>query len=193
MKTYSLLPIMMLALVITACSQSNKIIEPLQFRGFKIGDKVDTALYKKIGDLSYFPNYLDGNADELPSQYKGLPIATWQSKKDSSIMLTLLKDIVFKIIISYLSDEEKNQIPKTLTEKFGFDGVNKSYQEKHPLQSYIAFWDLKTWETKDVIVQIGNGDLRLPDEPKPIKATWNLVYTDLLLEKKIITDFKSKQ
>jgi hypothetical protein len=195
MKTLLILLTLVFACALSAHSQPNANFDTLKFRGFKIGDKVDTTLYAKYGDV-YFPNYLDQRTlqlNELPEQYKGLPIAIWQLKKDSSIALTLLNDIILKITVSYIQVEEKDRIEKMLTEKFGFDGVNKSYQEKHPFQSYITFWDLKTWETKDIIVQIGYGDLRLPEESRSTKLIWNLVYTNLLLEKKIINDFKAKR
>jgi len=195
MKSLPLFLIIIFTFVITAYSQTSKNPAPLQFKGFKIGDTVDTTLYKKYGEL-YFPNYLNGwtmnNVDRLPDQYKGLPIAIWQLKKDSSIALTLLKNTILKITISYIPDQEKNEIEKMITEKLGFEGVERSYQETHPLQSYITFWDLKTWETKDVIVQIGYGDLRSPNDPKPIRPKFNLVYTNLFLENKIINDFRSR-
>ena len=192
----NILPLLVLLLLaLTTCGQKYKYPGQLEIRTYKIGDKVDTTLFKKYGDL-YFPNYLDGgtiyNCDKLPKKYRGLPIAIWQLKSDSSIALTLLKDIVLNITVSYMKEEEKEKLSKFFTEKFGADGKLKSYKETHPFQSYFTFWYLKTWKTKDVIVQIGYGDLRNPNDPIPNDIHWNLVYSDFILETKVINDYKMK-
>lgn len=192
-KTATLLII--LTSVLIACGQKYKYPGQLEIRGYRIGDKVDTTLFKKEGNL-YFPNYLDGwtinNVDKLPEKYKGLPVSIWQLKSDSSIVLTLLNNVIMNITVSYMKENEKEKISKILTEKFGVDGKQKSYEETHPFQSWITYWNLKTWETKDVIFQIGNGDMRKPKEPLPLAMSWNLVYSDFVLENKIINDYKKK-
>ncbi|WP_291070486.1 hypothetical protein [Empedobacter sp. UBA5039] len=180
---------------LTSCAQQNKYPGQLEIRGFKIGNKVDTTLYKKFGDL-YFPNYLDGwtmnNVSALPEKYKGLPVAIWQLKSDSSIAVTLLDNVILNITVTNLRDDEKDKISKMITEKFGIDGQQKSYEESHPLQSWITYWNLKTWRTKDVIFQIGNSDMRQPNSPVPKDIGWNLVYSDFILENKIISEYKKK-
>ena len=183
------------ATVLVGCGQKYKYPGQLEIRGYKIGDKVDTTLYKKQGDL-YFPNYLDGwtmdNVDKLPEKYKGLPVAIWQLKSDSSIAITLLNDVIMNMTVSYIKEDEKEKLSKLLAEKFGDDGKQKSYEETHPLQSWITYWNLKTWETDDVIFQIGNSDMRKPEDPLPTDIRWNLAYSDFVLEKKIIDDYKKK-
>lgn len=163
--------------------------------GFKIGDKIDTTQFKKYDDL-YFPNYLDGwtmeNSSQLPDKYKGLPIAIWQSKSDSAVALTLLNDMVLNITVSYLTKVEKDSIEDKLNEKFGTDGKKKSFEQTHPFQSWITYWDLKTWETEDVIVQIGNSHMRKPKDPEPKNIRWNLVYSDFRLESEVINSYKKK-
>lgn len=180
---------------LTSCAQENKYPEQLQIRTYTIGEQVDTTLFKKYGDL-YFPNHLDGwtmnNFDKLPKKYKGLPIAIWQLKSDSSIALTLLNDVILNITVSYMKEDEKEQLSKMLTEKFEVEGKERSYKEKHPLQTWITYWNLKTWETKDVIFEIGNSDMRKPEDPIPTDMLWNLVYSDFLLENQIIDDYKRK-
>ena len=167
----------------------------LKFRSFQIGEKVDTSEFKKRGNL-YFPNYLDGwttqNYSQLPDEYNGLPIAIWQSKHDSTINLTLLNNIILKITVSYMTNDEKQKVSKMLTKKFGTDGKITAYEELNPLQEYVTYWNLKTWETKDVIVQIGNYDMKKSTDTRTTDAKWSLVYTDLLLESKIINDYKKK-
>lgn len=167
----------------------------LKFRSFQIGEKVDTNEFKKRGNL-YFPNYLDGwtteNYNQLPDEYKDLPVAIWQLKHDSTINLTLLNNIILKITISYMTNDEKQRVSKMLTRKFGNDGKITAYEELHPLQEYVTYWNLKTWETKDVIVQIGNYDMRKPTDIKRNYAKWSLVYTDFLLEGKIINNYRKK-
>ncbi len=183
----------LLTFTLTSCAQKYQYPGQLEFKTFKIGDKVDTTLFKKHGDL-YFPNYLNGwtmnNFDKLPEKYKGLPIAIWMLKSDSSIALTLLNDIVINITVSYLTDLEKNNITASLIQKFGAEGKQKSYMETHPLQSWITYWNLITWETKDVIAQIGNSDMRKPKDPAPTDMRWNFTYSDFLLEGKVINEFK---
>jgi hypothetical protein len=187
--------LILLVFALTSCGQKYKYPGSLEIRTYKIGDKVDTTLFKKHGDL-YFPNYLDGwtmdNFDKLPEKYNGLPIALWQLKSDSSIALTLLNDIVLNITVSYMKEAEKEKMTKYATEKFGADGNQKSYEETHPLQSWITYWDLKTWEMNDVIFQIGNSDMRKPEDPIPKDISWNLAYSDFILENKIINDFRKK-
>lgn len=175
--------------------QTYKYPGQLEIRSYKIGDKVDYTLFKKHDDL-YFPNYLDGwtmeNVVKLPEKYKGLPIAIWQLKSDPTIALTLLNDIILNITVSNMTEEEKEKLSKMLTEKFGADGKQRSYEETHPLQSWITYWNLKTWETNDVIFQIGNSNMRIPKDPIPIDIRWNLAYSDFILENKIINDYKKK-
>lgn len=130
------------------------------------------------------------NASELPKKYKGLPIAIWQLKSDSSIVLTLLENIVLNITVSYMTSLEKDSISKIAFDKFGFDGKSKSYEETHPLQSYITYWDLKTWETNNCILQIGTSEMRHPNTPSTKAPLWNLAYSDFVLERKIIDNFK---
>ncbi|KXX66937.1 hypothetical protein [Flammeovirga sp. SJP92] len=194
MRTYLSL-VLCFILFLTACSQKYTNPEELEIRGFKIGQTVDTTQFKKYKNL-YFPNYLDGwdknNVDQLPESYKDLPIAIWVLKSDSAIALTLINDIVLNITVSYLNEDEKNIIVEEMNEKFGGNGKDKSYQQVHPLQSWITYWDLKTWETKDVILQIGNSDLRKPKEPEPNDIKWNLVYSDFRIENRVISDYKRK-
>lgn len=167
----------------------------IEIRGYNIGNQVDTLIFKKLGDL-YFPNYLDGwtmdNFDKLPPKYYGLPIALWQQKSDSSIALTLLNDIILNITVSYMKEDEKEKMVAFATEKFGADPDLKSYEENHPLQSWITYWNLITWETNDVVFQMGNSDMRKPEHPIPTDIRWNLAYSDFVLEQKIINDFRKK-
>ncbi len=178
-----------------ACGQGYKYPGQLEIRGYRIGNKVDTSLFTKQGNL-YFPNYLDGwtmnNVDKLPKKYKGLPIGIWQLKNDSAIVLTLLNNVIMNITVSHMNEEEKEKLSKILVQKFGADGQQKSYQETHPLQSWITYWNLKTWETKDVIFQIGNSDMRKPNDPVPNDTRWNLAYSDFILENKIINEYNKK-
>jgi len=191
----SLTFLILIAITLTSCGQKYKYPGELEIRKFKIGDKVDTTLFKKYGEL-YFPNYLDGwtmeNYDKLPEKYNELPIAIWTLKSDSSIALTLLNDIVLKITVSYVKDSEKVKISKMLIEKFGADGETRSYEETHPLQDWITYWNLQTWETKDVIFQIGNSDMRKPKDSAPSDLPWNLVYSDFIIESKIISDYAGR-
>lgn len=188
---------LLIILTTTLFSYGQKYSYPgqLEIRSYKIGDKVDTTLFIKYGEL-YFPNYLDGwtmnNFDKLPEKYNGLPIALWQLKSDSSIALTLLNDIILNITVAYMKEDEKEEITKYATEKFGAEGLQKSYKETHPLQTWITYWDLLTWETNDVIFQIGNSDMRKPEHPIPTDLRWNLAYSDFILENKIINDFRKK-
>ena len=187
--------IIIFATAFVACGQKYKYPGQLEIRGYKIGDKVDTTLFKKQGDL-YFPNYLDGwtrdNVDKLPEKYKGLPVAIWQLKSDASIAITLLNDVIMNVTVSHIKGNEKEKLSKMLTEKFGEDGKHKSYEETHPLQSWITYWNLKTWETDDVIFQIGNSDMRKSEDPTPTDIRWNLAYSDFVLENKVIDDYKKK-
>jgi len=177
---------------LTVYGQKYKYPGQLEIRGYRIGQKVDTTNFKKYGNL-YFPNYLDGwtmnNVNKLPKKYAKLPISIWQLKSDSSVALTLLDNVVMNIIISNIKKEEQEKLSKMLSEKFGADGQQKAYEQSHPLQSWITYWDLTTWETKDVIFQIGNSDMRMPNDELPKDIRWNLVYSDFLLEKKIISDY----
>jgi len=192
----SLSLIVCLTIFLTACGLKYKNPGKLEVRDYQIGQKVDTTLFKKHGEL-YFPNYLDGwdynNFDQLPEKYKGLPIAIWQLKSDSAIALTLLNDVVLNITVSYMNEDEKNDLVNEMNEKFGADGKEKSYEQTHPLQSWITYWNLKTWETKDVIFQIGNSDMRKPDDPEPKDMKWNLAYSDFSIENKIISDYRNKK
>ena len=180
---------------LTSCGQKYKYPGKLEFKSIKIGDEVDTSLFKKVR-TAYFPNYLDGwtmdNYDQLPDKYKELPIAIWMSKRDSGVALTLLNNIVLNITVSYLTDNEKNNIVSELTQKFGGEGKSYSYKESHPLQSWITYWDLITWKAKDVIVQIGTSNMRKPEDPAPTNVRWNMVYSDFILEGKVIDEFKKK-
>jgi len=192
-KAFTLLILLVVAL--TSCGQKYKYPGEVEIKNFKIGEKVDTTLFKKHGDL-YFPNYLDGwtmdNFDKLPNKYKGLPIAIWQLKSDSSIALTLLNDVVLNITVSYMKEDEKEKFSKMFTDKFGADAKEKSYEENHPLQAWITYWNLKTWETKEAVAQIGNGDMRKPEDPIPKDLRWNLAYSDFILENTIINDYRKK-
>ena len=85
-----------------------------------------------------------------------------------------------------MTKSEQEKITKMAVEKFGADGNHRSYEESHPLQAWITYWNLKTWETKDAILQIGNSDMRMPKAPAPSDIKWNLAYSDFLLENKII-------
>lgn len=179
---------------LTSCGQ-NKYPDPIKIRNYSIGQKVDTALFKNIGRL-YFPNYLDGwtmeNVSALPKKYNGLPIAMWQLKSDSSIVLTLLENVVLNITVSYIPTAEKDFMSKIALDKFGFDGKLKSYEETHPLQSYITYWKLKTWETKSCILQIGTSEMRNPNDSPKNDPLWNLAYSDFVIERKIIDNFKRR-
>jgi len=187
--------LVILTTCLTSCGQKYKYPGQLEIKGYKIGDKVDMTLFKKYDDL-YFPNYLDGstmeNASSLPEKYKGLPIAIWQLKDDTNITLTLLNDEILNIVVSNITAAEKDKISKMLTEKFGAAGKEESYEETHPLQSWITYWNLKTWENKDAIFQIGNSDMRKAEDPIPRDIRWNLVYSDFILENEIINAYRKK-
>ncbi|MFD1552967.1 hypothetical protein DNU06_15810 [Putridiphycobacter roseus] len=184
------------SIFLTACTQKYNYPGELEVEGYKIGQMVDTAIFKKMGDL-YFPNYLDGwdneNYDKLPVSYEGLPIAIWQLKTDSAIALTLLNNIVLNITVSYLNETQKNELVNELNDKFGAPGKDESYEQTHPLQAWITYWNLITWETENVIFQIGNNDMRKPKDPKPKDTKWNLAYSDFKIENKIISDYRYKK
>jgi hypothetical protein len=186
----------LLLLTFAACGQKYKYPGQVEIRTFKIGDKVDTSLFKKHSNV-YFPNYLDGwtmdNFDKLPAKYEGLPIAVWQLKSDSGIALTLLNNIVLNITVSYMKEDEKENFSAMFTNKFGANGEERSYEEKHPLQAWITYWNLKTWETKDAVAQIGNSDMRKPKDPLPTKISWNMAFSDFVLEDKIVADYRNKK
>jgi hypothetical protein len=188
-----LLHIIFLTTFLTSCGQKYNYPGQLEIKGFKIGEKVDTTLFKKYDDL-YFPNYLNGwnydNFNQLPDKYKGLPIAIWQLKVDSAVALTLLDDIILNITVSHLTKNEKDSIVKQMNEKFGAEGKEKKYEETHPLQSWITYWNIKTWETSDVIFQIGNSNIRKPEDAEPKDLKWNLAYSDFIIESKIINEYK---
>ncbi len=194
MKKITLLIIILIPFF-TVYGQKYKYPGKLEIRGYSIGERVDTINFKKYGNL-YFPNYLDGwtmdNVDKLPKKYSKLPISIWQLKSDSSVALTLLDNVIMNITISYIKNEEKEKLSKMLTEKFGADGKHTSYEQNHPLQSWITYWDLTTWENKDVIIQIGSIDMRKPSDPIPKDIRWNLVYSDFVLENKVISDYKKR-
>jgi len=185
--------LILLTFTLTSCGQKYKYPGQLEIRNYKIGDRIDTTQFKKYQDL-YFPNYLDGwsidNVSQPSEKYHGLPIAIWQSKKDSSIALTLLNDLVLNITVSFLTDEEKAKMQTMFTDKFGGDGKQKSYEQTHPLQDWITYWNLVTWETDDAIVQLGNSEMRKPNQSPRKEIRWNLVYSDFLLENKVIDKFK---
>lgn len=185
--------LILLTFTLTSCGQKYKYPGQLEIRNYKIGDQVDTTQFKKYQDL-YFPNYLNGwtmeNVSQLPEKYHGLPIAIWQSRKDSSIALTLLNNYILNITVSYLTDEEKLKMQAMFTEKFGGEGKQKTFEENHPLQDWITYWNLITWETNDAIVQIGNSEMRKPNQSPRNEVRWNLVYSDFLLENKVIDGFK---
>lgn len=184
-----------LIFVLTSCGQEYKYPGQIEIKTYRIGDRVDTSLLKKYQDL-YFPNYLDGwtmdNVSQLPEKYYGLPVAIWQSKQDSSIALTLLNDYILNITVSYLTDAGKVKMQTLFSDKFGGEGKQKSYEQTHPLQSWITYWTLLTWETKDVIAQIGTSEMRKPSQAPRKEISWNMVYSDFLLENKVINDFKQK-
>lgn len=179
---------------LTSYGQNYNYPGQLEIKSFKIGQKVDTTLFVKIENL-YFPNYLDGwnmnNFSQLPEKYHDLPIAIWQLKRDSSIGLTLLSNIVLNITVSYMAEDEKEKFSTMASTKFGADGVIKSYQQTHPLQSWITYWHLKTWETPDVIFQIGHSHMRQPEDPEPSNISWNLAYSDFQFENRIIAEYKN--
>jgi hypothetical protein len=195
LKYGSLTLLILIIFALTSCGQKYKYPGQLEIKTYKIGDRVDTTLFKKYQDL-YFPNYLDGwtmdNVSQLPEKYYGLPIAIWQSKQDSSIALTLLNDIILNITVSYLTDAEKVQMQNMFTDKFGGKEKQKSYEQTHLLQDRITYWSLLTWETKDVIVQIGNSEMRKPNQSPRKEISWNMVYSDFLLEDKVINNFKQR-
>jgi hypothetical protein len=178
---------------ITSCGQDYQYPSEIEIRNYLIGSKVDTSNFEKIGDL-YFPNYLDGwtmaNFNQLPEKYKGLPVAFWKSKSDSAVALTLINDIVLNITVSFMTENQKDKYLKVFTEKFGAEGKKKSYEETHPLQSWITYWNLITWKTKDAIAQIGNSDMIKPNDPVTIYLGWNMAYSDFKIENKIIADYK---
>ena len=190
-----LIPTILIFLIINlaSCSQNYNYPGQLEIKSYKIGDKVDTTQFNKFGDL-YFPNYLDGwsidNVDKLPDKYHGLPIAIWQMKRDSSIALTLLGNTIVNITVSFMTDGEKQKMQKLFTDKFGGEGQSKQYEETHPLQDWITYWNLITWKTNDAVAQIGNSEMRKPNQPASKEIRWNLVYSDFILENKIINDFK---
>jgi antitoxin component YwqK of YwqJK toxin-antitoxin module len=194
MKNISTL-LILLVFALSSCGQKYNYPGQLEIKTYKIGDQVDTTLFEKYQDL-YFPNYLDGwtmnNVSQLPEKYYGLPVAIWQSKQDSSIALTLLNDFILNITVSYLTDAEKVKMQTLFTDKFGGEGKQKSYEQTHTLQSWITYWTLLTWETKDVIVQIGTSEMRKPNQAPRKEIRWNMVYSDFLLEDKVINDFKQK-
>jgi len=95
------------------------------------------------------------NYNKLPEEYEGLPIGIWMLKSDSSVALTLLENRILKIMLSYVTNGEKREIADMLTQRFGREGDKTSYEETHPLQDWITYWNLETWETEDVIFQIG--------------------------------------
>ena len=66
----------------------------------------------------------------------------WQFKNDSSIVLTLLENTILNITVSFMKPIEKDSISKIASDKFGVDGILKAYEENHPLQSYITYWNL---------------------------------------------------
>ena len=128
--------IFFLIFALTTYGQKYQYPGPLEFKNFKIGQKIDTTLFKKYNN-DHFPNYLNGWKIENENQrekYIGLPIATWIQKSDSSIALTLLNDKVLSIIVSYITETEKNKITSKLIQKLGADGVQELYEETHPLQ-----------------------------------------------------------
>jgi hypothetical protein len=186
----------LLTLSLFSCGQKYKYPGELQIRGYSIGQQVDTSLFKKHSDV-YFPNYLDGwtmnNFDKLPKKYRGLPIAVWQLRSDSSIALTLLDNTILNITLSYMHEDEKEKFSNLFTEKFGADGKEKSYEERHPLQAWITYWNLKTWENSEAVAQIGNSDMRKPEDPAPAEIRWNLAYSDFILEKKIVDEFRKNK
>lgn len=194
MRTIAILSIL-LFFAVTSCGQNDPYPGQFTIKTHQIGDRVDTTLFSKIQDL-YLPNHLDGwtmaNVSQLPEKYAGLPIAIWQSKQDSSIALTLLDNVVLNISVSFLTDAEKVEMQNMFASKFGRKAKQKSYEETHPLQDWITYWNLLTWETKDVIVQIGNSEMRKPNQSPRKEIRWNMVYSDFLLEEKAIDEFKQK-
>lgn len=130
--------LLLLSISLTSCGQ-NKYPGPIEIRKYNIGQKVDTTLFKNLGAL-YFPNHLDGwtmgNAGELPKKYKGLPIAIWQLKSDSSIVLTLLENIVLNITVSYMTSLEKTVYQKLVLTNLVLTG-NQNLMKKHILCNLI--------------------------------------------------------
>jgi hypothetical protein len=193
MKGISII-LLLLSAFLTSQGQS-KHPGTIEIRGLTIGKQVDTNQFKKLGSL-YFPNYLNGwtmdNVSELPKKYKGLPIGLWQLKSDSSIVLTLLRDKILNFTISFMKTREKDSIAKVASSKFGIVGQVNAYEEVHPLQSYITYWNLQTWQTVDAILQIGTSEMRSPKDEPEKNPLWNLVYSDFILERKIIAQYKNE-
>ena len=179
----------------TVNAQESTYPGTFDFKSYRIGQRIDTSSFTKFKEL-YFPNHLDGwnydNITRLPKKYEGLPIAIWQSKSDSSVALTLLEDRILNIIISFLSESEKSEIVQELNTRFHSKMKFDSYEQEHPLQSWITYWNLETWETRNVIVQIGNSDMRMPNQPEPEEKSWNLVYSDFKIESQIIEEYKNR-
>ncbi|WP_214226138.1 hypothetical protein [Pedobacter sp. B4-66] len=192
---FALFSLLSLSVLTLSCSSQTSKPYPfkLEIHKFKIGDQVDTSEFKKIENV-YFPNHLDGwemdNIDQLPEKYKNLPIAIWGSTTDSTVILTLLKNTVLNIVLSGISQSEKDSLSKVFTDKSGIKNRVKTYEQSHPLQSYITYWNLETWDTGDVILELGNSEMRLPKDPASKKRSWNMVYSDFVLEKSIINNFK---
>ncbi len=187
--------LLLIGTILISCEPAYKHPGQVEIRGFKIGDRVDTTLFRKHRPI-YFPNYLDGwnmdNYNKLPEEYEGLPIGIWMLKSDSSVALTLLENRILKITLSYVTNGEKREIADMLTQRFGREGDKTSYEETHPLQDWITYWNLETWEIEDVIFQIGNSDMRKPRDPVPSDLPWNLVYSDLLAESKIVSEYRGR-
>lgn len=185
---------LLLSIGLTSFGQ-NKYPGPIEIRQYNIGQKVDTALFRNISAL-YIPNHLDGwtreNVSALPEKYKGLPIGMWQLKSDSSIVLTLLENVILNITVSYMTVIEKDSISKVASKRFGFDGKLRSYEETHPFQAYITYWNLKTWETSNSILEVGTSEMRHPDKKPNTDSRWNLVYSDFVLEREIIDNFQKR-
>lgn len=176
-------------------SWASDVPGPMTFRGYSIGQKVDTTLFENMR-TAHMPRYMNGwtmsNYDALEPPYDGLPIALWVLKSDSSIALTLLNDVVLSIVLNKVSDAERKDLTTMLDERFGTPAIVTTPEETHPFQAWITFWTLHTWETKDVVVQIGNAIMRKREDPIERPKAWNLSYFDAKQEREIIERYKHR-
>jgi hypothetical protein len=191
----ALLVILLMPRMASAGYLGSQYNEPddLVFSGYTIGQEVDTNVYVKSYDL-YFPNYLDGfnlsNFERLPKDLSDLPIAIWQWKVDSNVTPNLIGNKVMKVIISGYTDQQKDSLITALTRVFNGEPEHKKYDQTHPLQPYVTAREHYTWDTDNVIVQIGSGYLKHTKEPYKTVRTWNLIYSDFRKEKQMIAEFR---
>jgi hypothetical protein len=185
-----------LTILASSCShKSKKYPGKLVLYGFHIGDQLDTTRLKKLGN-NYLPNHIDWsgreNGEQSLDQHSALPMAIWESGTEKRCAFTLLGGKILNIAISGLRQSEKDSLSKIFAGKFGIKGTVKVYESPKPGDDLITYWDLKTWETDDVILEMGKYETRLPANPPYEKPIWSLIYSDLILEKAIIEDFVKK-